>query len=154
MAVRQSALSAGRALTPGRFLVLISVRGWADPRATVRLEGLGQLKKKIHLIGTQTSDLPACSIVPQPNTLPRAPLMLSTMFISIQTLCEKILLKILLFFSILQYDVDLVLFYSCTNLSWKWINNIHEQSYFRNIFPINNWFLCAFIAYTNSLLQN
>jgi hypothetical protein len=37
----------------------------------VRLEGLGQLKK-IHLIGTRTRDLPACSIVPQPTTLPRA----------------------------------------------------------------------------------
>jgi hypothetical protein len=39
----------------------------------VRLEGLGQLKKKIHLIGTRTRDLPACSIVPEPTTLPRAP---------------------------------------------------------------------------------
>jgi hypothetical protein len=38
----------------------------------VRLEGLGQLKK-IHLIRTQTRDLLACSIVPQPTTLPRAP---------------------------------------------------------------------------------
>jgi hypothetical protein len=37
----------------------------------VRLEGLGQLKK-IHLIGTRTHDLPACSIVPQPTTLPHA----------------------------------------------------------------------------------
>jgi hypothetical protein len=38
----------------------------------VRLEGLGILKK-IHLIGTQTRDLPACSTVPQPTMLLRAP---------------------------------------------------------------------------------
>jgi hypothetical protein len=37
----------------------------------VRLEGLGQLKE-INLIGTLTRDLPACSIVPQTTTLPRA----------------------------------------------------------------------------------
>jgi hypothetical protein len=33
--------------------------------------------EKIHLIGTRTRDLPACSIVPQPITLPRASLLLS-----------------------------------------------------------------------------
>jgi hypothetical protein len=44
MAVRLPALRAGRLLHPGRFLVLISVRGFVDPRATVRLEGLHQLK--------------------------------------------------------------------------------------------------------------
>jgi hypothetical protein len=38
----------------------------------MQLEELGQLKK-IHLIGTQTHDLPACSIVPQPTTLPGVP---------------------------------------------------------------------------------
>jgi hypothetical protein len=40
--------------------------------ATVRLEGLDQLKK-FHLIGTRTRDLPACSIVPEQTTLSRAP---------------------------------------------------------------------------------
>jgi hypothetical protein len=38
----------------------------------VRLEGLGKLKKKLTLSGTRTGDLPACSTVPQPTTLPRA----------------------------------------------------------------------------------
>jgi hypothetical protein len=36
----------------------------------VRLEGLGQLKRSNDLIGNQTRDFPACSIVTQPTTLP------------------------------------------------------------------------------------
>jgi hypothetical protein len=32
----------------------------------VWLEGLGKLKKCIHLIGSRTRDIPACSIVPYP----------------------------------------------------------------------------------------
>jgi hypothetical protein len=47
MAVRLSAPRAGRPLPPGRFLVLISVRGWVGPRAIVLLEGLGQLKNLV-----------------------------------------------------------------------------------------------------------
>jgi hypothetical protein len=73
MAVRLSALRAGGPLPPEICLVLISIKGWVNPRAIVRLEGLDKLKKKIHLIGTQSRDLPACSIVPEPTTLPRAP---------------------------------------------------------------------------------
>jgi hypothetical protein len=38
----------------------------------VQLEGLGELKKPNDLIGNRTRDFPACSIVPQPTTLPRA----------------------------------------------------------------------------------
>jgi hypothetical protein len=33
----------------------------------VRPEGLGKFKKFIHLIGSRTRDIPACSVVPQPR---------------------------------------------------------------------------------------
>jgi hypothetical protein len=76
MAVRLSALCPGLPLPPERFLVLISLRGWVGPRAVIRPEGLGKLKNSNELIGNQTRDLPACSIVPQSSMLPRAPLQL------------------------------------------------------------------------------
>jgi hypothetical protein len=74
MAGRLAALGVGRPLPAKIFLVLISIRDWVDPKAIVRLEGLGKLKKKINvLIGTWTRDLQACSIVPQAARLPRDP---------------------------------------------------------------------------------
>jgi hypothetical protein len=58
---------------PRRFLVLISVRGSIYFRAIMRLEVLGQMKIYSNVFGNQTHDLPACSIAPHPNTLPRSP---------------------------------------------------------------------------------
>jgi hypothetical protein len=42
--MRLSALHAGCSLPQGKFLVLISIGGWVDVGAIVRLEGLGWLK--------------------------------------------------------------------------------------------------------------
>jgi hypothetical protein len=64
-------LRTGRGLLPRNIilllLVLISIRGWVN-QGLVLLEGLGKMKEctSIHLIGTRTRDLPACSIVPEP----------------------------------------------------------------------------------------
>jgi hypothetical protein len=55
MAVKVSALRSGRPLPPGRFLVLISVRGWVDIRAVVRLEELGQSKNLMTSSGIESA---------------------------------------------------------------------------------------------------
>jgi hypothetical protein len=90
MAVRLSALRADRPLPQGTFLVLISVRGWVDPRSIVRLEGLGQLKNPMTSSGIE----PACSIAPQPTTLPHAPTVIHYAYSLWNSFCDEHVISI------------------------------------------------------------
>jgi hypothetical protein len=66
---RLSALRAGRLLTPGKFIVLTFVRDWANLRAIVHLEGLGQLKKSNYVIWNGIREPPASIIVTHINII-------------------------------------------------------------------------------------
>jgi hypothetical protein len=72
MAMRLSALRAGRPLPPGRFLALFSVKSLSRPLGHIAAGSIGQIEKSNDLIENRTRDLLAFSIVPQPTTLPCA----------------------------------------------------------------------------------
>jgi hypothetical protein len=64
MVVSLSVLSTDRIYPQKIILVLISVRGWADPRTLVRSEGFMSMKNSNGTIWDRTSDLLICSAVP------------------------------------------------------------------------------------------
>jgi len=69
--VRLSALRTGQ-LYP-QFLVLVSVRGWVNPRGHSAAGRIMSMKNFNDTIGNRTRELLACSTVPQPTAPPLTP---------------------------------------------------------------------------------
>jgi hypothetical protein len=74
MAVKFSGLRSGRALHPRMFLDTYLCQRLSQQQGHSAAGRIRYIEKKInYLIGNRTRDLTACSIVPQPITLPRIP---------------------------------------------------------------------------------
>jgi hypothetical protein len=77
MAVRLSALRAGRPLPPRKIPGTHLYEWLSRPQGHSAAGIIMPIEKSSDLIGNRTRHLPACSIVPQPPTLPRAPIILN-----------------------------------------------------------------------------
>jgi hypothetical protein len=74
MAVKLSALRAGRPLPPRKIPGTQFCYRLSRPQGHSAAGRMKPIEKSNNLIGNRNRDLPACSVVPQPTTLPRAPL--------------------------------------------------------------------------------
>jgi hypothetical protein len=81
VAITLSAVHGGRPFTLDRSPGTHFFNGYMKPGVIARLEELGTLRTFSYLTGFRARDLPACSIMPQPSTLPRAPCPISSPFI-------------------------------------------------------------------------
>jgi hypothetical protein len=74
MAVRLSALRADRPrFTPRKILGTHFCQRLSRPQSHSTAGRIRSIENSNDLIGIRTRDLPACSMVPQPTTQPRAP---------------------------------------------------------------------------------
>jgi hypothetical protein len=73
MAVRLSALRAGRPLPPRNLPGTHFCSRLSRTQGHSAAGGIRSVEKSNYIIGIRSRDFPACSIVPQPTTLPRAP---------------------------------------------------------------------------------
>jgi hypothetical protein len=73
MAVRLTALCAGRNFTPWKIPGTHFCLRLSRPQGHSAAGRIKSTEKSYDLIGNRIRDLPACSIVPQPTTLARAP---------------------------------------------------------------------------------
>jgi hypothetical protein len=73
MAVRLSALRAGRSLPPRKIPGTQFCQRLSRPQGHSAAGRIRSIEKSNDLIGIRSRNFPACSIVPQPTTLPRAP---------------------------------------------------------------------------------
>jgi hypothetical protein len=73
MAVRLSAPRAGRPLPPRKIPGTHFCQRLSKPQGHSAAGRIRSIEKSNDLMGYETRDLAACSVVPQPTTLPRAP---------------------------------------------------------------------------------
>jgi hypothetical protein len=91
MVVRWSAPHASRLLPPRKIPGTHFRQRLSRPQGYSAAGRIRSIEKSHDLIGIRTRDLPACSVVPQPTTLPHAPQIKG---LTRKSVCQKILSKL------------------------------------------------------------